>query len=124
MEILNDKAALLGAAQRKQEVVEVEPGKGVVVIEIGASAYYELLADQQFWNEGEDGKKTLNMVKMSPHIAAASLANADGTCAGISVEEFLTLGRVQQDTIIAAAFRVNGLVGDNEKNSEASPEDS
>ena len=110
MAIINDKAALLGAAQRKQEVVPVQGGE-VIVKEIGAVDYMRMLEECK----GEMADAPIM------HVVASWATVTEAGERLFSVEEFAQLDRATQVAIGNAAMKLNWAEAD-EKNAEAGQE--
>lgn len=113
MDIINDKAALLGAAARKEEMVPV-PGGHVRVIEIGAVEYLQLLGT--FKGDAADRP-------FIPALVAAAVVDGDGK-PFLTETDYAELSRDAQFILGGAAMRLNGMLtaDGGEKNSEASQE--
>jgi hypothetical protein len=110
MAIINDKAALLGAAPRKQEVVTITGGE-VLVVEIGAVEYMRMLEECQ----GDMAEKPI------VHIVASWATITEAGDRLFTVEDFAQLDRTTQLAIGNAAMKLNWTAGD-EKNAEAGQE--
>lgn len=110
MAIINDKAALFGAAARKEEMVPVAGGE-VRVIEIGAVEYVRMLDDCR----GDLAEFPIL------HIVASWAAVTEKGERLFTVEEFGRLNRETQVAIGNAAMKLNWTQGD-EKNEEAGQE--
>ena len=112
MAIINDKAALLGAAARKEELVKVGGEGEVRVIELGAVEYMLML--DCFGAEDIADKPILHVV------SSWSAVNESGERL-FTVEEFGKLNRKAQIAIGNAAMKLNWTQGD-EKNADAGQE--
>lgn len=112
MAIINDKAALFGAAARKEEMVPVAGGE-VRVIEIGAVEYVRML---------DDCKGDLAEVPIL-HIVSSWATVTESGERLFTVDEFGKLNRETQAAIGNVAMKLNWTQkqGD-EKNAEAGQE--
>ena len=107
MAIINDKAALLGAAQRKEELVKVGEGE-VRVVELGAVDYLNMLAAC----EKELQKEPILVV-------VGSWACVDESGQRLfTLDEFKTLNRETQFKLGGAAMKLNWPEGALEKNAQ------
>lgn len=115
-----NKAELLNAMRLKTEVVKIEGGE-VVVSEMGAADYIQL------WSTAphkEDG--TIDMSKFTPMLVTYSVVDAENNRI-FSDEDVEVLSRSASGPftkLAAAARRVNGMAGDEAKNSKPSRADS
>jgi hypothetical protein len=117
MAIINDKAALLGAVSRKEELVKVPVGE-IRVIELGAIDYAVMCSD--FAKEKQEKGDLDDRMFL---LTVASWACVDD--AGerlLTVDDFQTMNRKTQDALVAASFRLNFPAVD-EKNAEAGLEE-
>lgn len=107
MAIINDKAALLGAAARKEELVKVGEGE-VRVVELGAVDYLNMLAAC----EKELQKEPILVV-----VGSWSCVDESGQRL-FSLDEFKTLNRETQFKLGGAAMKLNWPEGELEKNAQ------
>lgn len=115
MDIINDKAALLGAAARKSEIVQVGKAQ-VMVTEIGAVEYLQLL--ETFKGDAADRP-------FIPALVAAAVVDSEGK-PFLTEADYADLSRDAQFILGGAAMRLNGMLtaDGGEKNSAASQEES
>ena len=107
MAIINDKAALLVAAARKEELVKVGEGE-VRVVELGAVDYLNMLAAC----EKELQKEPILVV-----VGSWSCVDESGQRL-FSLDEFKTLNRETQFKLGGAAMKLNWPEGELEKNAQ------
>lgn len=107
MAIINDKAALLGAAARKEELVKVGEGE-VRVVELGAVDYLNMLAAC----EKELQKEPILVV-----VGSWSCVDESGQRL-FTIDEFKTLNRETQFKLGGAAMKLNWPEGELEKNAQ------
>lgn len=110
MAMIIDKAALLGAAARKEEMVPVQGGE-IRVVELGAAEYLRMLDACH----AELGKESIITV-----VGSWSCVD-DKDERLFTVEEFKRLNRETQFALGGVAMKYNWMSGD-EKNAEAGQE--
>jgi len=129
-----DRSSLLNAMKLKTETVEIEGGE-VIVSEIGAADYIKLWSDPK--NQKDTGEKVLkegkeeavmviDMAKFTPALIAYSVVDDAGNRL-FSDEDVTLLARSSQGIflkIAEASRRINGLSGEETKNSSETEADS
>lgn len=119
MAIINDKAALFGAAARKEDVAEIGVSK-VRIVEVGALDDQAIRAKVKDIVDGAArGKRFIE------ELVACSVVDADGN-PFLTADDFKDLSREAQYVLAAKVMQVNGMLAADggEKNSEASQEES
>jgi hypothetical protein len=115
------KSALLAALALKTEPVVVN-GVTFIVSEIGASDYIRIWTDKNF----QDAAGNIDMSKFTPALIACAVVDEDGNRV-FSDSDVVELSRASYSgslKIAAVAKRLNGVEGEEIKNSEAGPTDS
>lgn len=117
-----NKAELLNELRLKTELVKLDDGKDVIVSEVGAADYIKLWTNPDYQNGN-----TVDMAKLMPAMVAYSVVDDQGQRV-FADEDIPAIARSAQGPFMKisdAVRRVNGMVGDEAKNSmETAPEDS
>ena len=118
MDMINDKAALLGAAARKEDVVEIGASK-VRVVEVGA---LDDQAIRAMVKDIEDG--VVRGKRFIEELVACSVVDAGGKNF-LTADDFRELSREAQYVLAVKVMQVNGMLAADggEKNSDASQEE-
>lgn len=113
-----DKSAILAALKPQTEEVEI-PGGTVIVSQISATDYINLWTDPTMKGDGGE----VDMAKFTPRLVAACVVDEAGNRIFTDEEaDLLGKGASKPFAILAdAARRLNGLSGEETKNSEPSP---
>lgn len=112
-----DKIAILEEMKLKTETVPFNAGD-VIVSEIGAEDYIKLWLDLRY----QDDNGNMDMAKLTPALVAYSVVDASGNRI-FSEDDIQTLARAAHgpfNILAKSARRINGLAGDEIKNSEPS----
>lgn len=110
-----DKAGFLAATQVKTEDVEIAGGI-VRVSALGGTAFLEIYTNPKYKTNDE-----IDMVKFTPALLACTILLEDGSRM-FTDDEAEEVGRRDKDAFLKlanAAKRLNGLTGEEIKNSEA-----
>jgi len=114
------KDALLEAGKPKTEVVIIEGGD-VVISQIRADDYMSMWDDPTNKKTGEDGKETIDMSKFTPALLVRCITDETGERI-FTDEDASAVAQLSQKIfkILAdKALELNGMKGDEVKNSEA-----
>ncbi len=107
------RAELLNEMRLETEIVKISEGKEVIVSQIGAADYIRLWTDPDSQTDG-----TVDMAKFTPKLVAFCVVDEKGEKL-FKEEDIPLLARSSQvvfDKICEVARRLNGLVGEEEKN--------
>lgn len=110
-----NKAELLNELRLKTELVKLDDGKEVIVSEVGAADYIKLWTNHNYQTDGN-----IDMAKFTPALLAYSIVDEQNQCV-FTDEDIPSLARAAQGPfmkIAEAARRLNGLAGNEAKNSE------
>lgn len=112
---LLSKAELLGTIKLKSETVSIGGGE-VIVSEVGAEDYLKIWTDPANQTNGE-----VDLIKVTPVLVAYSIVDADGNrmFTDDEIELFRRSSFEQFQKLAQVAKKLNGLTGEETKNSEA-----
>ena len=115
-----DKSAILSALKLKTEEIEINGGS-IIVSEIGAADYIKLWTDPANQTDGE-----IDMVKFTPALLAYTIVDENGSriFSDDDIKELSRSAHAPFLKIAEAAKRLNGLIGDESKNSDSSQSES
>lgn len=110
---------LLGAMKLKTEEIEID-GETVIVSEIGSGDYIKLWSDPKNQKKDEEGKDIIDMSRFTPALISYSVVDESGNRV-FTDDDIDTLARSAQGPfmkIAEVARRLNGLTGEEAKNSD------
>lgn len=119
--IISSREELLERIKLKKELVDIGEGHQVYLTELEAAVFYPIWLDPAYAGEGEG---SVDLRKVVPVLLAHSIVDEDGNRL-FSDEEAGTLAKITPSVyfpLSEAVRRLNGILGVEAKNSDASQE--